>query len=55
VEYKGAHLAESPDAKEKTNIGAIWARLSDGKALFLLATMKKGGKSLAEQIRNVIL
>jgi type III restriction enzyme len=52
VEYKGAHLAETPDAKEKANIGEIWERLSKGKALFLLATIKKGGKSLAEQIRN---
>jgi type III restriction enzyme len=54
VEYKGAHLAETPDTKEKANIGEIWTRLSKGKALFLLATIKKGGKSLAEQIRNVI-
>jgi type III restriction enzyme len=54
VEYKGSHLAETPDTKEKANIGEIWAKLSKGKALFLLATIKKGGKSLAEQIRNVI-
>jgi type III restriction enzyme len=54
VEYKGAYLAETPDTKEKANIGEIWARLSKGKALFLLATLKKGGKSLAEQIKEKI-
>jgi type III restriction enzyme len=54
VEYKGEDRATNDDTKEKTNIGEIWAKLSKGKALFLLATIKKGGKSLAEQIRNVI-
>jgi type III restriction enzyme len=54
VEYKGAHLAETPDTKEKTNIGEIWAKLSKGKTLFLLATIKKGGKSLQEQLRERI-
>jgi type III restriction enzyme len=52
VEYKGAHLAETPDTKEKTNIGEIWAKLSKGKAMFLLATIKKDGKVLAEQIKE---
>ena len=54
VEYKGAHLAQTPDTKEKTNIGEIWAKISKGKALFLLATIEKGGKSLAEQIHEKI-
>jgi type III restriction enzyme len=54
VEYKGAHLAETPDTKEKTNIGEIWAKLSKGKALFLLATIRKNGKSLQEQLRERI-
>jgi type III restriction enzyme len=54
VEYKGAHLAETPDTKEKVNIGEIWAKISKGKALFLLATIRKGGKSLEEQIREKI-
>jgi type III restriction enzyme len=54
VEYKGAYLAETPDTKEKANIGEIWAKLSKGKALFLLATLKKDGKSLAEQIKEKI-
>ena len=54
VEYKGAHLAETPDTKEKVNIGEIWAKVSKNKALFLLATIKKGGKRLEDQIREKI-
>jgi type III restriction enzyme len=54
IEYKGAHLAETPDTKEKTNIGEIWSKLSKGNALFLLAVIKKGGKSLQEQLKEKI-
>jgi type III restriction enzyme len=54
IEYKGEYLAETPDTKEKANIGGIWARLSKGKALFLIATIKKGGKSLEQQIKEKI-
>ncbi|MDR2392613.1 MAG: hypothetical protein LBD93_00405 [Treponema sp.] len=54
VEYKGGDRATNDDSKEKAAIGEIWARLSKGKALFLLATIKKGGKSVEEQIRNVM-
>jgi type III restriction enzyme len=54
VEYKGAYLAETPDTKEKANIGEIWAKLSKGKGLFLLAVIRKGSKTLEEQIREKI-
>ncbi|MDR1149060.1 MAG: hypothetical protein LBK66_10555 [Spirochaetaceae bacterium] len=54
VEYKGEYLADTPDTKEKANIGEIWAKLSKGKALLLLATLKKGGKTLEEQIKESI-
>ncbi|MDR1231425.1 MAG: hypothetical protein LBK61_08495 [Spirochaetaceae bacterium] len=54
VEYKGEYLAETPDTKEKANIGEIWAKLSKGKDLFLLTTLKKGGKTLEEQIKEKI-
>jgi type III restriction enzyme len=54
VEYKGAHLAETPDTKEKANIGEIWAKLSKGKALFLLAVKNKDGKGIEEQLRDKI-
>ena len=54
VEYKGAHLAKTPDTKEKINIGEIWAKLSKGNALFLLASITKGGTSLETQIKEKI-
>jgi hypothetical protein len=54
VEYKGAHLAETPDTKEKASIGEIWAKRSKGKALFLLTTVKKSGKTLEAQIKEKI-
>jgi type III restriction enzyme len=54
VEYKGAYLADTQDTKEKANIGGIWAQLSKGKALFLLAVLKKGGKPLGQQIKEKI-
>ncbi|MDR0662717.1 MAG: hypothetical protein LBF80_01370 [Spirochaetaceae bacterium] len=54
VEYKGENLISNDDTKEKANTGEIWAKLARGKALFMLATIRKGGKSLAEQIREKI-
>ena len=36
------------------NIGEIWAKLAKGKALFMIATIRKGDKGLAEQIREKI-
>ncbi len=35
VEYKGAHIAESRDSREKKQIGDLWARRSDGKCRFV--------------------
>jgi type III restriction enzyme len=55
VEYKGAHLAETPDAKENVIIREIWARLSKVKALFLLVVKNKHGKSIEEQISDKII
>ncbi|MDR0403647.1 MAG: hypothetical protein LBH35_08685 [Treponema sp.] len=55
VEYKGAHPDETPDTKEKFNIGEIWARLSKDKALFLLVVKNKNGKSIEEQISDKII
>lgn len=34
VEYKGGHLADTPDTKEKEIIGQIWATKSKGRCLF---------------------
>ena len=34
VEYKGSHIADTPDTKEKDIIGQIWAERSKGRCLF---------------------
>ena len=44
VEYKGADRTpeESRDSREKELIGQQWAKVSNGKAIFVMATMEKG-------------
>lgn len=54
VEYKGKHLIDSADTKEKLAIGKLWESKSAGKGLFLMAEKVKDGLSTAEQI-NVII
>jgi type III restriction enzyme len=36
VEYKGSHLSEGPDAKEKEMVGKLWAECSHAKCLFVM-------------------
>ena len=50
VEYKGAHLIDNADTREKAAIGALWQSKSGGKGLFLIAEKNKGGLTVAEQI-----
>lgn len=55
IEYKGAHLIDGDDTKEKTNVGQLWAAKSTGKGLFLMAQLKdKQGRSLKDQIVSAI-
>lgn len=35
VEYKGAHIADGRDSKEKKRIGELWAKRSDGRCRFV--------------------
>lgn len=35
VEYKGAHIADTRDSREKKQIGELWARRSNGKCKFI--------------------
>jgi type III restriction enzyme len=51
IEYKGGHLADTADTREKRNIGQLWADKSGGKGLFLMAGKKNDqGQGLAEQM-----
>lgn len=57
VEYKGAHLAETPDTREKRNVGEFWAANSKGqrKDLFLMAEKRNAmGLDVRGQIAQVI-
>ena len=55
IEYKGALLADTPDTKEKRNIGQLWADKSGGKGLFLMAEKRDAqGRNTREQILGAI-
>ena len=54
VEYKGAHLIDSADTREKKQIGDLWQAKSGGKGLFLMAEKVKDGLTTAEQINALI-
>ena len=50
IEYKGAHLADTVDTQEKSNIGQLWADKSDGKGVFLMAEKKNAeGQDIIKQ------
>lgn len=51
IEYKGTHLADTANTLEKTAIGRLWARLSEGRCLY--ATIVKqtaDGKDVRAQL-----
>ena len=54
VEYKGKHLIDSADTKEKLAIGKLWESKSAGKGLFLMAEKAKKGLNITEQINVAI-
>jgi len=54
VEYKGDHLIDSRDTKEKRMIGELWEKQSEGRGLFMIAEKSKDGLNVAEQIRKKI-
>ncbi len=57
VEYKGKQLSpeESRDSREKELIGQQWAKASEGKAVFVMATMERGDpKEVRIQIQEVL-
>ena len=54
VEYKGSDRSpdESRDSREKERIGRLWAMASGGRAVFVMATMKRGDPN---EIRTVLI
>lgn len=56
VEYKGAHLYDARDAREKRDIGNVWAAVNGGRCLFAMVTdPEKAGRSVSIQLRDTIL
>jgi len=54
VEYKGGHLVDSQDTKEKEIMGQMWESQSKGKGLFLLAVKNRDGKTIEQQIKEKV-
>lgn len=54
VEYKGAHLINDPQTRQKDNVGALWQTMSQGKGLFLMAEQQRDGLGVTDQIRRKI-
>ena len=54
LEYKGAHLLNDPYEIEKSQVGALWAQTSAGRAVFGWLTKQQGGKNLAQQLDAVL-
>jgi len=56
VEYKGAHLLTGDDAREKRDIGLVWAAASHGRCRFSMVTSPgaAAGRSLADQLRAAL-
>jgi type III restriction enzyme len=55
VEYKGEHIADSADTREKRNLGALWEEKSGGKGLFLMAEKRDGaGRDLFRQLSEKV-
>ena len=53
VEYKGEHLVSADDAKEKENIGNLWAEKSNGKCLFAMVTKENYATILCNIVKGI--
>ena len=54
VEYKGAHLTDSPETFEKRTIGALWERTGAGRCLFAMVEKDAAGKDARQQLLEKI-
>lgn len=54
VEYKGAHLINDPDTKEKKLIGELWEKKMAGKGLYIMAVKDDNGKDVYAQLMDKI-
>ncbi|AHF01981.1 type III restriction endonuclease subunit R [Thiomicrospira aerophila AL3] len=55
VEYKGEAYVSNDDSAEKRAVGDLWAKLSGGKCLFIMAVEQdKDGRDVRQQILHLI-
>ena len=54
LEFKGAHLASDPYEIEKSQVGALWAKASAGRAVFGWLTQAQQGLDVAQQLDAVL-
>ncbi|MEX2407715.1 MAG: restriction endonuclease subunit R, partial [Rhodovibrionaceae bacterium] len=54
VEYKGEHLAGSPETAEKRTIGQLWQEKSGGKGVFVMAQKEIDSKDVRQQLLAAI-
>ena len=55
VEYKGEAYVTNDDSTEKKTVGDLWAKLSGGKCLFIMAVEQdEDGRDVRQQILNLI-
>jgi type III restriction enzyme len=55
VEYKGEHLRENSDTKEKQMIGELWQRKSSNNGIFLMAVKRDSqGRDIYAQLKAAI-
>lgn len=54
VEYKGAHLLNDPETKEKRLIGELWEKKMNGKGLYIMAVKDDQGKDVYAQLQDKI-
>ena len=50
LEFKGAHLVNAPYEIEKSQVGALWAQASAGRAVLDWLTMERHGQDMAQQL-----
>ena len=54
VEYKGDHIAEGPDTREKRTIGELWERHCKGNGLFLVVERRRDGLDMRGQLQEKV-
>ncbi|MBF0377751.1 MAG: DEAD/DEAH box helicase family protein [Desulfamplus sp.] len=56
VEYKGEHLIENSDTKEKRMVGELWQRKSNDTGVFCMVQKRNSqGQDIYEQLRSAVI